>query len=318
MDFLCVGESVADIFVRPVKKAAFDNASERVDQVQISTGGDALNNAIILSKLGNSVAYVGRIGNDMFGQYVVEEGNRRGVDMSHAVVSEDTPHAKSIIFVNERGDRHFCYYPGTSAQFRFEDVDLSLLDECRILQIGGTFHLPAFDGDGAAGLLKEAKRHGVATCMDVTTDYSNRWDEIIRPCYPYLDYFLPSIEQAELIAGTPEVRRIAEFFLERGVKNVAVKIGKKGVYCRNAGRGFFMGAYDVPVVETTGAGDSFVGGFLTGVLRGFSFEQCAELGSAASAFAIQAVGATSGMRDYETVSQFVKLHKKGLEIHDDT
>ena len=82
-------------------------------------------------------------------------------------------------------------------------------------------------------MLKAAKERGVITSMDVTSDRSGRWKGILDPCWPYLDYFLPSIEQASQIAGTEDPRAIADFFLDRGVKNVAVKLGSRGSYFKN-------------------------------------------------------------------------------------
>ena len=106
--------------------------------------------------------------------------------------------------VNTQGDRTFLQDPGTSAEFCFEDCDLSLLDHIDLLQIAGTFHLPKFDGEGAAKLLRAAKERGVITSMDVTSDRSGRWTGILDPCYAYLDYFLPSIEQEMCIRDSSE------------------------------------------------------------------------------------------------------------------
>ena len=140
--------------------------------------------------------------------------------------------------------------------------------QCKILQLSSTFHLPNFDGaNGAASLLKMAQEIGVITSMDVTKDPTGRWNEILSPCYPYLDYFLPSEEQAMLLAGTEDVEAMADFFLKGGVKCVVIKLGSRGCFCKTAQLSFYCGCYDVPVVETTGAGDAFVAGFLSGVLR---------------------------------------------------
>lgn len=317
MNVLCVGEMMVDIIVRPVRQVSFANDSAPVDEITVKSGGDANNNAIDLCKLGNTVKYVGRVGNDVLADHVVSLAREQGVDMSHIVRSPDTAQTKSLILIDEQGDRTFLQFPGTSAQFSLEDVDLALLDWADILQIGGTFHLPLFDGAGAAALLRMAQEKGIVTSMDVTSDRTGRWNEIIEPCYPHLDYFLPSIEQAELIARTSDPREIVRFFQDRGVKNVAVKLGRRGSYCAGGGKAFFCACYDVPVVETTGAGDAFVSGFLTGVGRGFSLEDCVRFGTAASAFVIQAVGATTGMGTFDALKQFIE-HRKGLEIIYDT
>ena len=119
--------------------------------------------------------------------------------------------------------------------------------------------------------------------------------------------------QAELITGSSDPREIARFFQARGVKTVVVKLGSRGCYCAGEDTAFFCGCYHVPVVETTGAGDAFVSGFLTGVGQGKTLEECVQLGTAVSAFAVQAAGATAGVPDYDTVVNFMNS-EKGPEI----
>lgn len=317
MKILCAGEMLADIIVRPVERVAFQNDTCQVEEIRITNGGDANNNAVDLVKLGHQVTYLGRIGCDDMGDYVAALAKRAGIQMEHAVRSATAPQTKSLILVAPNGDRTFLQVPGSSAEFCLEDCDLSLLEEADLLQIGGAFHLPRFDGGGCAALLKAAKDHGVITSMDVTSDRSGRWKGILDPCYPWLDYFLPSIEQASMIAGTEDPRAIADFFLSRGVKNVAVKLGSRGSYFKNRDTAFYAGTYHgLRIVETTGAGDAFCAGFLTGVGEQLPPEGCITLGTACSAFAIQAAGATAGMRDLDTVREFIRS-KPPLDIHMD-
>lgn len=312
MDVLCVGETLTDIITRPVSKVSLNNDATNVEEILFKTGGDALNNSIDLAVIGNSVAYVGRIGSDSSGDFIISECERAGVDMSH-VVRSPSPHTKMNILMDAEGNRAFFYYPGASAEFSLADVDMSLLKECRVLQLGSTFHLPNFDGAlGAVTLLRAAQAEGVITCMDVTKDPTGRWNEILEPCYPYLDYFLPSVEQAELLAGTTDVEEMAEFFISRGVKNLVIKLGSRGCFCRTAQTAFYCGCFRVPVVETTGAGDAFVAGFISGILRNMSIEDCVRLGSSASAHVIQKVGANTGIRDLATLQSFIAANP--LEI----
>lgn len=306
MKILCAGEMMVDLMVGPVDQVSFENDTKLIGDIRISSGGDANNNAVDLVKLGHSVIYLGRIGCDEMGEYVVRAAEQAGVDMRYAVRSASAPQAKSLILRNEQGDRTFLQCAGSSAEFCFEDCDLSLLEQADLLQISGTFHLPAFDGAGAAKLLCAARRSGVITSMDITTDRSGRWKGILDPCYPYLDYFLPSIEQASMIAGTDDPACVAGYFLERGVGNVAVKLGEKGCYFQNAEEAFYAGIFHgLNVVETTGAGDAFCAGFLTGVGRKAPPRECVALATACSSFAIQAAGATAGMRDLQTIERFL-------------
>lgn len=307
MKVLCVGEMLVDLIVRPVEQIAFQNDTCQVEEIRITHGGDANNNAVNLVKLGHQVTYLGRVGCDDMGDYVISLAEKAGVNMNHVVRSKTAAQTKSLILVASNGDRTFLQVPGTSAEFCLADCDLSLLEEADLLQIGGAFHLPRFDGAGSAQLLKAAQSKNVITSMDVTSDRTGRWRGILDPCYPHLDYFLPSIEQASMIAGTEDPRAAAGFFLKRGVKNVVIKLGAQGSYFRNGETAFFAGIYSgLDVVETTGAGDAFCSGFLTGAGQGASPVECVTLATACSAFAIQAIGATAGMRDLGTIRDFIR------------
>lgn len=304
-DVLCIGETAVDVITRTVSECAFSNVCTPVDDILIQTGGDAMNNAVDLARLGNRVCYAGRIGADAGGQFVLDTLKSAGVDTSH-VVRSSLPHTKVNLLIDAHGDRAFFYSGTTSREFTAGDVDPSLLRSCRIVQVGGAFHLPGFDGEGTAALFALAREAGAVTSMDVTNDFTGRWDEIIRPCYQFLDYFLPSVDQAVLISGREDPWDIAGFFLDRGVGHVAVKLGGEGSFYRSRETAFYCGTYDVPVVETTGAGDAFCAGFLTALLHGQSAEECVISGTAASAQVIQAVGASSGMCSYSALQSFIE------------
>ena len=309
MKILCVGEMLADILVTSAPKIIYDNNCSTVGEILVKPGGDAFNNAIDFSRLGHHVSYVGKLSSDAMGQFLLQEGLREGIDMSH-VIPSDLPQTKMTILINAAGDRHFLYYPGTGADLRFEDIDLSLLQGCDLLQVSSTFHMPAFDGEGTARLFQAAHQAKVLTSMDITKDFSNRWNEIIAPCYPYLDYFLPSIEQAALVAGSKDEKEIASFFLARGVKHVLVKLGSRGCYYQDTYKAFYCDCYQVAVKETTGAGDAFVAGFMTAILDGKKPEEAALFGTACSAHVIQAVGATSGMPNRSALESFLACHAR--------
>lgn len=298
---------MVDIIINPVKNVAFENDTMQIEKLLISSGGDSNNNAVDLAKLGHQVTYMGRVGCDSMGSFVIAEAEKFGIDMSHSPRSNTAGQAMSVVLVNPEGDRTFLQSSGTSGEFCFEDCDLSVLDWADVLQISAVYHLPRFDGKGARKLLEAAKARGVITSMDISTDRSGRWEDVVSICCPYLDYFLPSIEQASMIAKTEDPREIAAFFLSRGAKNVVVKLGKRGSYFRNAESAFWAGTYsELEVVETTGAGDAFCAGFLTGVGEGLSPEECVAMGTAASSMVIQAMGATAGMGDRAALRAFME------------
>jgi len=146
--------------------------------------------------------------------------------------------------------------------------------------------------------------------MDVTWDTTGRWLSVIEPCLPHLSFFLPSSAEAQQIAGTNEPKEIAAFLQGRGVETVVIKLGEKGCFVKQRREpGFFSPAFHVTPVDTTGAGDSFVAGFLTGVLRGWSMEESAEFACGVSALNIRAVGAAAGIPTFEEARQFIRSQK---------
>ena len=305
MDILYLGETLLDIITESVCQVDFDNRCTTVPKISLHPGGDALNGAIDAAVIGNSVAYIGRIGSDMAGEFVLSTCRRFKIDVRQVIRSASL-HTKMNILVDPNGNRSFFFFLGAASEFTLSDIDFSILRGFKILQLSSTFHLPRFDGNqGAVPLLKEAKRTGVLTSMDVTNDPSGKWGTILAPCYPYLDFFLPSEDQARELAGTNNPEKMAEFFLDHGVKYVIIKLGDRGCFCRSAHTAFYCGCYKVPVAETTGAGDAFVAGFLSGVLRGFCLEECVRLATAASAHVIQSVGANSGIRNFTTLHAFI-------------
>jgi len=192
MDILCVGQLVADILVRPVDNIDFAVDTKRVGQIAVNPGGDCLNTAISLAKLGNSTGFCGKIGNDVLGKFLKEIIKNNHIDTAGLKIAEGSETSSVIVLINSTGERTFLYHGGSNDLFCYEDIAASLLDECRIVHVGGTFLLPRFDGEGAARFLKLAREKGRCTSMDVTYDTSGRWLDIIRPCLTYLNLFMPS------------------------------------------------------------------------------------------------------------------------------
>lgn len=313
MRILVIGEMVTDIIVNPVPNIDFTVDCIPVNEILMRNGGDAMNIAINLTRLGNKVTFIGKVGKDIFGRFLIDVARDESLDTRYIRYSDKIPSAKVIALVKENGERSFLYYSGANAYLSLDDIDFSLLDDCDYLHIGGVFHLPSIDGEGEAVLLKEAKNKNLVTSMDVAWDQTNQWDKIIAPCYPYLDYFLPNINEAKHITHTENVKEMAVYFKNKGIKTVVIKLGKEGCYCSGENKSFFCGIYDVPVVDTTGSGDSFVSGFLTGLKNEKTLETCAIWGTATAAFSVQQAGATTGIPDFEQLMDFIN-NTNNLEI----
>lgn len=305
MDILCVGQLVTDILVTPVNKVDFDIDTKRVDQISVKNGGDSLNTAIDLAKLGSKVGFIGKVGDDSFGDFLLKTIKSFDIDSRGLKIVKDSSTSSVIVLINEKGERTFLYYGGTNDTFQYEDIDTSIVKECRIVHVGGTYLLPEFDGEGAARLFRFAQANNIFTSMDVTSDTTGRWLSVIKPCLKYLNLFMPSYKEARAITGEKNPEDIAAFLQNEGVGIVVVKLGKDGCYVKSPEKEFYFPAYDVPVIDTTGAGDSFVAGFLAGMLQNWDLESCARFASAVSAHCIQHLGATTGIPKFEDVENFI-------------
>ena len=311
MKILCVGQLVADIIAAGVDYENLGSDTELVDDISIQNGGDCMNTAISLSRLGCEVVLCGKVGADLLGDFLTQKLCANGIDTRGLSVDHEVSTSSVVALVNHEGQRVFLYNGGSNEKLTADDVDPGLLTECGHLHIGGTYLLPGLDGAGAARLLKNAQMQGKTTSMDVTWDTSGRWFSVIEPCLPFLNLFMPSESEASKITNHTSPEEMAKFLLANGVETAIIKLGEKGAYIENAAGGFCQPAYSVPVVDTTGAGDAFVAGFLSRYTAGADLRECARIATGAAAHCIGAIGATTGVPDIVTVEQFILEKEEG-------
>ena len=300
MSILCIGQIVFDILVQPIDDKIFERDTTRVQSVDFANGGDALNVAVVSRRLGNRVGFCGKVGDDDQGQFLIRK--MKGYDLSTegVILSDTAATATAICLIRSTGERNFLFEGGATLTFEYDDIPLNVVDQNDIIFVGGTYTMPKFDGHGARELFRYAQERGKVTAMDVTHDSSGQWMKTIEPCLEYLDYFMPSEDQAQRITGKEDVEEMADVLLARKVKTVVIKMGSKGVYIKNDRINRLIPPEQVEnVVDTTGAGDSFVAGFLTGINRGEEIGNCVALGQAAAAACIGKLGATAGFEEIE-------------------
>ena len=309
----CLGILVADVIVSTVEKYPEKGKLEKVDGITVHNGGNAMTAALNLRSLGVESAIFGKVGNDIYGNYLNDILVTKNVDVRGLSRDDSVQTSASIVILDSTGERSFFHCVGTNAVFSVDDVDFSVLDEYDMVFVTGSFLLSRFDGKETMEFLKKCKEMGKTTFLDVCWDASGRWGELLDCSMPYIDYFMPSIDEAVNIAQKSEPEEIAQVFMDKGVKNVIIKLGSKGSFMRLAGqeKGTVYPCYKVEnVVDTTGAGDSFCSGFLASFARGESLEDCIKFANATGAHCVQAKGATAGIKDYDTIKSFMKEREK--------
>ncbi|PMQ01634.1 MAG: carbohydrate kinase [Dictyoglomus sp. NZ13-RE01] len=305
IDVLCVGIAVADVLGKPIDFMPEKGKLMLIDEITLSTGGCAVNTAIALAKIGVKVGVIARVGDDGFGEFIISQLNKYGVITDGIKKDLEKKTSATMVAISSEGERSFWHYLGANYNLSLEDISEEMLLKTKILHIAGTNVMPSLDGEPTRKLLSIAKNYNIITSLDTVWNSQNTWSENMEPVFPFLDYFLPNYEEAKAISHKNKPDEIARFFLERGVKVVAIKMGEKGSYVTNGREEYLVPAFKVEVKDTTGAGDAYVAGFLKGVLLGWDIKNCALLGNALGAFCVREVGASSGIPKWEEVLSFI-------------
>lgn len=294
-DILVLGNFVVDVIGKPVDRLPAPGQLLFLDTLETHVGGNAPNTAAALATLGGSVGVVGRVGEDVYGRFLLEELQARGVDTRPVVHDPEEPTGVSMVCVDSRGERSFLHHLGANRQFGPADVPDSLFAGARHLHLASQFVLPALDGAPAADVLRRAREAGLATSLDVCWDASGRWLETLGPSLRWVKDFLPSEDEARQLAGTDDLRAIAGLFHDLGVDTVVIKRGERGCYASASGQQWSVHAYDVPARETTGAGDCFIAGWLYARGAGFDVPASLALANACGARCVREFGAVTGI-----------------------
>ena len=316
----------------------------------LSTGGAVSNTGLALHRLGVPTSLMGKIGDDLFGRAILDV--IRGRDPSLAdgmVVSADAPSSYTIVISPPGIDRSFLHCPGANDTFGPEDVDVPRLAGTRIFHFGypPLMRRMHIDGGGElTALLRKVKEAGIATSLDLAHVDANSpagridWRGLLQLVLPYVDFFLPSLDEVFSILQPQRFRQAVEQhdgdfmadvnaallhdlageLLDFGAAIVALKMGDRGVYLRTTpdaarldavagmafspawlGRELLAPAYAVDLVGTTGAGDCAIAGFFAGVLRGQEPEQALTSAVAAGGANVERADAISGVPAWDAL-----------------
>ena len=314
IDIACVGVIVADAIAKPVKIIPSKGKLELVDTLSLYTGGCAASAAIDMAKIGINAAIIGKIGNDGFGHFMKNAFVENKVITDGLIVNNSGSTSASLVIVTEDGERSFIHCQGENATLVESDIDYSIIEEAKLVFVAGIMLMAKFDGDECAKFLRKCKEKGKITALDTAWDSTGRWMKVMTSSLPYLDYFLPSFEEAVELSGKTDPEEMADVFLAYGPKIVVIKLGKDGCFIKTQeGEKYSIPTYDrIKAVDTTGAGDSFCAGFLTATVKGKSLYDCGKFGNAVGTHCVMAKGASTGIKSEAEILKFMDDYEKGL------
>ncbi len=305
-DAVCAGILCADVLAKPVNELPQKGKLELIDDLKLQIGGCASNAAIDLSRMGVRTAILGKIGNDGFGDFIKEGMSKENIDITGLKTADDIQTSASVVAINKDGERSILHCLGANSRFCFEDIDLDILNDSKLLFIAGTFLMPSLDGEGTLKLLEAGRRAGAITCMDTAWDSTGSWIKKIKGSISLLDWFMPSYDEAVMLSGQRDPEKIALDFSRKGARNIVIKLGEEGCFVKPFDSpGFYSPAFKVDTIDTSGAGDAFCAGFITGIIKGWETAECARYANAAGAACVSAIGTTSGIRDFDQIREIM-------------
>lgn len=304
LDVLCIGQAVIDCITRGQEPDKHRENVFRAERIELHIGGDAVNESIALAQLGHRAAIACGTGRDIAGNILHTELSGRGVDISRIRVMDTLTTPVAQLAVHQDGGRHSINSRATMLEGYIPEPAELRLEEARIVSLASLFRAPLDRAQTIRDIVLAAKACGAVVSADTKLPtYRELGLEELADILPLIDYFFPNEKEASYYSGitleedgkTPlsdRFRKMADVFRGYGIRNVIIKAGADGCYVSGEEGAFHLPARPVKVVDSTGAGDNFVAGFLSGVLRGEGLAACAERGLGQAARCISRMGAS--------------------------
>ncbi|MDR0700491.1 MAG: adenosine kinase [Tannerella sp.] len=316
MKIIGIGNALLDVLLRldsdhilsemGVRKGAMDlideSAMREILQAQVGLqrsevpGGSVCNTMRAMARLGATVGYAGKTGNDSAGSVYEAKTREAGVDPFFVRVKGIT--GCSTVLISPDGERTMATFLGPAATLSDEEIPDDILSRYDCVYMEGylisneKLFLP---------MLERAKRLGLKVALDLSNfNIVNEFGSLLKKVIPaFVDILFSNESEAEAYTGLPA--REAMDVILKDVERAVVTIGKEGAFVGGNGQVVHEKALDAHVVDTTGAGDHFAAGFLYGYSAGATLMQSAKVGSLLSANVIETVGAQIPEEQWEYI-----------------
>jgi sugar/nucleoside kinase (ribokinase family) len=290
-------------------------------------GGAPMNTLVGVARLDSTSGAITTVGEDPFGQFLIQELKRNGVDTSCVKVKKGT--LTTLAFVAnepETGERSFIFYrkpwvSGTSdSALSIQDVDFDYVKNAKILHVSGFALSQNPSRTAILAAVKHAKKEGVKVSFDPTLRL-DVWssERTIRKLYSQMlklsDIATFSQEEATFIFRTKNPERAARISLKHGVDVVGIKLGVNGaLVMTKEGKKVHVPAFKVKTIDTTGAGDGWNAGLLVGILKGWDLETCVTVANAVGALVVTKRGAITALPYKNELNSFLSQQNVGLKV----
>jgi ribokinase len=255
-------------------------------------GGSAANTTIGLARLGCKVGFIGKVGCDREGDLLLKDFQEEGVDTAGTIRTEQGKSGSVMGFVDKKGARALYVDSGVNDTITLDDVNTRYASRAKFL------HLTSFVGETSLQTQKrllDALPVDVKVSFDPGALYARKGYAAVEPILRRTHVLMPNAIEIKLLTGKLDYCQAADLMIGQGVKIIAVKLGADGCYVTDGRERHLIEPFNVQVVDTTGAGDAFCAGFLYGLVKGKSLEECARLGNFVASRCVMKMGARAGL-----------------------
>jgi sugar/nucleoside kinase (ribokinase family) len=266
------------------------------ESATLTVGGSGAIFACAAARLGLRVVIVGAVGDDLFGRFMRDELEARGVDTRGLIVREGRQTGISVV-LSRPEDRGTYTVPGTIDDLGAADVDPELLASVGHVHVA-SYYLQSALRPGLPDLLSRTHSAGATTSLDPNWDPTESWAGALLDLLEHVDLFLPNAVELLKIARESDVENAAAAIARR-TGTVAVKLGRGGGLALHGSEIARAAGIDADIVDTTGAGDAFDAGFVTGLVRGWPLARALSLANACGGLSCRTVGGVDGQPSLE-------------------
>ena len=306
-----IGPGVIDVLAGAVDDKIFSRVSSPMDFVEISFGGDALNEAVVLSRLGKQVQWISKVGDDEAGRRVLNYAEENNLSVECVKVAAGMATGISIALVDRSGERRFLTNSQcTMRNFEAADILPHVDHMAQIVSFASLFISYALDVAAMESIFRRIKASGRTLAIDMKSPKNGETLEDLSGLLASVDYFFPNESELATLTGGDDVHKNITALLSHGLKCAVVKRGVKGCIIATDSAQIEIPACPVDkVIDTTGAGDCFAAGFLWALSEGWTLAECGQFACTVASCSVEAVGAVAGVKSLEQVMRRYKLGK---------
>lgn len=298
LDVVVVGELNVDLILDQIQGFP-ELGKEKIARVMTLTlGSSSAIFASNLSSLGARVGFIGKLGEDVFGDLVISSLKARRVEVEQIIVQRESGTGATVA-MNYDHQRAMLTYKGAMDELRLADIPWDYVETARHLHLSSYFLQSGLKPE-CAKLFQRAKSLGLSTSLDTNWDPDERWDQELYEVFPYVDLFLPNEDEALLISRRKTIESALDE-LSQHLKTAVIKLGKEGAIAKQDGKIYRSAGFDLTSVDAVGAGDSFDAGFIFKWLHGGDVSQCLQFGNMCGALSVTRAGGTAAFQNPEQV-----------------